>query len=206
MRHLSAPTVRPRAHARPPRRLGHARAALAVAAALALALVAAAPAAAASATTKILEECAAGTLPTGYSQQAYNQALKQMPPELAEYSDCPDLIHKAQFARAAGSRGSGGVGGLGSGAGAAGAPVAAPTPTEQRTLESVPRSAAPPVPVGGEVLHPGVVHVNLASALNTLPTSLLVLLVFLLVCALALGGRALRRRTLRTGDRPTPGD
>ena len=172
-------------------------------AALALVLVAAAPAAAASATTKILEECAAGTLPTGYSQQAYNQALKQMPPELAEYSDCPDLIHKAQFAGAAGSRGTGGPG---SGGSAAAAPVAPATPTEQRTLERVPHDAAPPVPVGGEVLHPGVVHVNLASAFNTLPTPLLVLLVFLLVSALALGGRALRRRTLRAGDRPTPGD
>jgi len=172
-------------------------------AALALVLVAAAPAAAASATTKILEECAAGTLPTGYSQQAYNQALKQMPPELAEYSDCPDLIHKAQFAGAAGSRGTGGPG---SGGSAAAAPVAPATPTEQHTLERVPHDAAPPVPVGGEVLHPGVVHVNLASAFNTLPTPLLVLLVFLLVSALALGGRALRRRTLRAGDRPTPGD
>jgi hypothetical protein len=204
VRGLPAPTVRPRAHTRPPQRRGHARAALAVAAALALALVAAAPAVATSTTTKILEECAAGTLPTGYSQQAYNQALKQMPPELAEYSDCPDLIHKAQFARAASSRGTGGAGEPGSGASTA---VAAPTPTEQRTLESVPRgAAAAPVPVGGEVLHPGVVHVDLASAFNTLPTPLLVLLVFLLVCALALGGRALRRRTLRAGDPPTPGD
>jgi hypothetical protein len=167
-------------------------------------LVAAPSAAAASTTTKILEECAAGTLPTGYSQQAYNQALKQMPPELAEYSDCPDLIHKAQFARAAGSRETGGAGGPGAGTSAAS--VAAPTPTEQRTLERVPHAAAPPVPVGGEVLHPGVVHVNLASALSTLPTPLLVLLVFLLVCALALGGRALRRRTLRTGAQPPPGD
>ncbi len=89
--HLPTMTVRPRTHTRPPRtctrlprRRGHVRAAPAVAVALALALVAAAPAAAASETTKILEECAAGTLLTGYSQQAYNQALKELPPELAE--------------------------------------------------------------------------------------------------------------------------
>ncbi len=56
------------------------------------------------------------------------------------------------------------------------------------------------------MLHPGVVHVNLASALNSLPTPLLALLAFLLVCALVLGGRALRNRTLRTGDRRTPED
>ena len=46
---------------------------------LLLALGAAAPASAGN-THKILETCANGQIPTGYSQQAYDQALKQMPP------------------------------------------------------------------------------------------------------------------------------
>jgi len=44
------------------------------------------------------------------------------------------------------------------------------------------------------VIHPGVVHVDIASALSTLPTPLLALLAFLLACALLLLGRAVRNR------------
>ncbi len=146
--------------------------------------------------TKIYEECSNYKLPLGYSQQAYNQATKELEPFLAEYSDCPDLIRKAQLAGAAHA---GGAGGGGSGAaGATGAAAVAPaTPTEQRTLESIPHASAPSVPVGNQVVHPGVVHVNLASAVNSLPTPLLVLLVFLLACALLLAGRAINRRVRR---------
>ena len=61
--------------------------------------------ASASSTKKILEACSEGRVPSGYSQQAYNQALRQMPPELSEYSPCPSLIHKAQLAAAGGHTG-----------------------------------------------------------------------------------------------------
>ncbi len=166
-------------------------------AALALAFPFAA-AASASEVTKIYEECSNEKVPTGYSQQAYSQAIKEMEPFLAEYTPCPYLIHKAQLAGAAGSHGAGTSGGPGE----AGAAVAPPTPTEQHTLESIPHASAPPVQVGGEVIHPGVVHVNLASALNTLPTPLLALLAFLLACALLVAGRILRDRvrTRRPGN------
>jgi hypothetical protein len=79
--------------------------------------------------------------------------------------------------------------------------VAAPTPTEQHTLESIPHTSAPTVQVGGEVIHPGVVHVGLASAFNTLPTPLLALLAFLLACALLVVAWAVRRRVGRAGSR-----
>jgi hypothetical protein len=185
VRHLSATATT---------RIAPLRLALAVTAALALAL--AGPAAAgASVATRILEACSNGALPTGYSQQAYSQAIKQMPPELAEYTDCPDLIHKAQLANAAGSHG--GPGGGPSGAGGVGvnaAAVAPPTPTEQRTLEDIPHASAPPVHVGSDVLHPGVVHVDIASAFSTLPTPLFALLALLLAGALLLLGRAVRNR------------
>jgi hypothetical protein len=149
----------------------------------------------ASEVTKIYEACGNGTVPTGYSQQAYSQAIKEMEPFLAEYSACPDLIHKAQLAGAAGphSAGTSGPGEVGTTA------VAPPTPTEQHTLEGIPHASAPPVQVGGEVIHPGVVHVNLASAFNTLPTPLLALLAFLLACALLVVAWAVRRRVGRAG-------
>ncbi len=167
---------------------------LALAAAFALACPIAATAST-SEVTKIYEECSNEKVPTGYSQQAYSQAIKEMEPFLAEYTPCPYLINKAQRAGAAGSHGAGTSGGPGE----AGAAVAPPTPTEQHTLESIPHASAPPVQVGGEVIHPGVVHVNLASAFNTLPTPLLALLAFLLACTLLVVAWAVRRRVRRTG-------
>jgi hypothetical protein len=158
--------------------------------AAALLLLPAVPASA-SEVTKIYEDCGIEKLPTGFSQQAYNQAMKQMPPELAEYDNCPDLIQKAQLARATGSQGAGSPG-----AAASGAP---PTPTEQHTLERIPHASAPPVQVGGEVIHPGVVHVNLASAVNKLPTPLLALLAFLLACALTAIAWTAHRRVRQRG-------
>jgi hypothetical protein len=158
--------------------------------ALALALPATASASS-SEVTKLYEACGNGTVPTGYSQQAYSQAIKEMEPFLAEYSACPDLIHKAQLAGAGGPHSAGTSGGPSEAGTTAVAPA---TPTEQHTLERIPHASAPPVRVGGEVIHPGVVHVNLASAFNTLPTPLLALLAFLLACALLLAGRLLRNR------------
>jgi hypothetical protein len=175
-------------------RIGIAKLAGALLTALAVALLAAASASAGS-VNKIFEDCGESKIPTGFSQQAYAQALKQMPPELAEYDDCPALIHKAQ--RVAAGNG-GGVGAGGSG-GEAAAAIAPPTPAEQQTLEKVGHSGGAPVKVGTEVIHPGVVHVDIASAVGKLPTPLLALLAFLLACALLILGRTIfaRARTRR---------
>jgi hypothetical protein len=177
-----------RAHAKP-------SSALALAATAIVALSAAAPAGASEA-SKILEACGEGKVPSGYSQQAYEQALKQMPPYVAEYSPCTDLIHKAQLAAAAGrggpGAGAGGSGGAGETGTAGGIPVAPPTPAEQHTLESVSHSGSTPVEVGSEAIHPGVVHADIASAVSALPTPLLALLAFLLACALLIFGATIR--------------
>jgi hypothetical protein len=149
-------------------------------AALAIVLLATASASAGGAVNKIFEDCGESKIPVGFSQQAYAQALKQMPPELAEYADCPALIHKAQRASAGGGAGGGGAAG---GAGGAAGAVAPPTPAEQQTLDRIDHSGGAPVKVGQEVIHPGVVRVNIASAVGKLPTPLLALLAFLLACA-----------------------
>jgi hypothetical protein len=173
-------------------RITKSRPAGALFAALLILLFTAASASAGS-VNKIFEDCGESKIPAGFSQQAYAQALKQMPPELAEYDDCPALIHKAQRA-AAGGRGGEGTGGAGTGAEAA---VAPPTPAEQQTLEKVGHSGGAPVKVGTEVIHPGVVHVDIASAVGKLPTPLLALLAFLLACALLLLGRTIFARVRR---------
>jgi ABC-type uncharacterized transport system permease subunit len=50
------------------------------------------------------------------------------------------------------------------------------------------------VRLGGQLVHPGIVHANLASAFNTLPTPLLALMAFLLAFLVALAGGAVRNR------------
>lgn len=136
---------------------------------------------------KIIERCTHGQSISGFSQQAYRRALQELPTEVEEYSDCANLIRRAQLA-AAGGQGSAG----------AGAPlVATPlTGSERRALRSVPKTGAAPLRVGGGLVQPGVVHANVASALSSLPDPLLALLAFLLACAVALGGRAVTRRVL----------
>ena len=60
------------------------------------------PAASADAGTKIIERCTHGQSIGGFSQQAYRRALKELPTEVEEYSDCANLIRRAQLAAAGG--------------------------------------------------------------------------------------------------------
>jgi hypothetical protein len=108
-----------------------------------------------------------------------------------EYSDCGNLIRRAQLA-AAGGGGGGSAGGAGPAAAAAAATPL--TPAERSALRSIAKTGSAPQLVGNEVIHPGVVHASVASALSSLPDPLLALLALLLACALVLAGRALRNR------------
>ena len=80
----------------------------------------------------IINRCTHGQSLSGYPQQAYREALQELPTEVEEYSDCANLIRRAQLAAA------GGVGGGGSpGAGSA-TPIPV-TPAERSALESAPK-------------------------------------------------------------------
>ena len=160
--------------------------------AAALLVLASPPAARAAVGATIIERCTHGQSLGGFSQQDYRRALQELPTEVEEYSECGNLIRRAQLAAA------GGAGGLGAGAGAgpgSGAPVPLPlTPAERSALRHIAQTGSAPQLVGNEVVSPGVVHASVASAVSTLPNSLLALLAFLLACALVLAGRALRNR------------
>src|ERR1700731_177081 len=54
----------------------------------------------------IINRCTHGQSLSGFSQQAYRRALQELPTEVEEYSDCANLIRRAQLA-AAGRGGSG---------------------------------------------------------------------------------------------------
>jgi hypothetical protein len=136
--------------------------------------------------TKIIERCTHGQSIGGFSQQDYNRALQELPTEVEEYSDCANLIRRAQLAAAGGGNG-------GSSGGGSPPTTATPlSPSERTALKRVPETGATPLRVGGQLVHPGVVHANIASALSSLPDPLLAILAFMLACAFALGGRAIR--------------
>jgi hypothetical protein len=152
-----------------------------------VALLAGASSAWASEAHTIIEKCGHGEPFSGYSQNAYRQALKQLPTEVSEYTDCPNLIRKAELAAAGG--------GAGSATGAASSNVALPlTPSEQRAVQSAHSNGSAPVQVGSKPIRPGVVHADIASAVNTLPHSLFAVLAFLLAGALLLAVGEVRKR------------
>ena len=171
-----------------PLRLGAPTAAAALAA---IALLAGAPVAQAGEAQTVLEKCEHGEPFGGYTQNAYREALKHMPTEVSEYTDCANQIRKDELAAAGG-----GAGPVASGASPN---VALPlSPSEQRAVQSAHRNSPVPVRVGDEPIQPGVVHANIASAVNTLPHSLLAVLAFLLGGALVLAvgevGKRVRAR------------
>jgi hypothetical protein len=139
---------------------------------------------------KIILRCTHGESLSGFSQSEYRQALKDLSADSEEYSGCSLEIREAELA-AASHGASGGSGGSGQSA----APVAVTaTPEEQRAITHAEHGGSEPVNLSGGVIHPGVVHVDVASALSSLPTPLLVTLAFLLACLLAVFGGALRKR------------
>lgn len=138
-----------------------------------------AAAASADEASTIIERCTHGQSLTGFSRQAYSKALRELPTDVSEYSDCEELIRKAALAV-------GGGGGPGGG-------VLPPTPAEQAVLTSAAHRHVPPIRVGGSSEEPGVVPVSLASALNSLPAPLMALLAALLASAAALGVSSVRR-------------
>jgi hypothetical protein len=149
---------------------------------------------------KIILRCTHGESLSGFTQKDYNRALKELETSTEEYSDCASLIHQAQLA-AAGSRGGSGGGGGGATVGGSATTATTPaTPAEQRELSRAPSAGAAPLQVGDQVIRPGVVHADIASAFSSLPTPLLAILLFLVACAVALAGGVLRNRVRGHND------
>jgi hypothetical protein len=172
---------------RAPSRAG--RSIVVAALALAAVLAPAVPAQADIGETIILR-CTHGQSLSGFSQADYRKALQELSADSEEYSPCSaEIRHAQQAAAAAGNHGGGG------GATSTATPVAiAPTAAEQQSITHAQGAAAEPVSLGGQVIHPGVVHVDVASALSSLPRAVLATLAFLLACLLLIVGGAIRNR------------
>lgn len=150
-----------------------------------LVLLFAAPAQASEANT-ILERCNEGKSLSGFSQNGYREALKQMPTGAIEYSDCPNLIRKAELAAAGG-----GAPGESSSSSATPIPL---TPAERQEVQRAHRHGAAPISIGGRAVRPGVVSADIGSVTSTLPSSLQGLLALLVASGVAVAARKGYRR------------
>jgi hypothetical protein len=153
-------------------------------------LVMAAPGQASEA-TKIVYRCTHGESLGGFSQNGYKEALKHLPTEVIEYSECANEIRKAELAAAGGTQG-----GPGSGSN-----VPTPlTPSERQAVLNAHSHGSAPVRIDGRTIEPGVVHADIASVASTLPPSLLAILALVLAGGVAFGGaEAYKRIVARRG-------
>jgi hypothetical protein len=165
---------------------------------------------------KVIKDCNEdGVLNGTYSNRELRDALDNLPTDIDEYSDCRDVINAAITSGssrggdgrpAGGGPGSGPGGGDGRG-GAGGGDPAVLTPEEQAARQQDQQDLAaitspearddrPAIDVGGETVKPGSNGLfDLATASNSVPLPLLLVLIALGLLALGGGLAALRGRT-----------
>jgi hypothetical protein len=176
-----------------------------VVAALATALLAL-PAAASADGGRVIRDCTDdGRVQGHYSQSEYRDALAHMPSDVDEYTDCRDVIRRAQLAAARGSGGGNGSGGAKppvSEPPAAGTdPLAAATPQERAGVDkAVATARSAPVKIGHTLLRPGTLGTRTSSAVSDIPTPLLIALILVAAGALTLAGARIRGRVLARRD------
>ena len=166
-----------------------------------LAVLVCAPAALADGTrTKILRECQDGRLTGTYTSSQIRDALNNIPDDIDQYSDCRDVLRRALLNQAgsSGSNGGGGGNGIGGpggsgisggGGGGGGQPLTPSTDADRKAIDRATASGSQPVQIAGRDVTPG------EGVRNTLPTTLLVVLILLgvaTVVALTPGLRRLR--------------
>jgi hypothetical protein len=171
-----------------------------------------APAGAFADPKQVIKDCGHdGTLNRKYSNSDLRKARDNLPTDLAEYSDCRDVIAAAITGGSdkGGGRGSPGQGVGGAGAadpGEQGARAADAAELQALTSQAADGSKDPEPPrvqVGDEPVEPGSNGLfDLASASNELPVPLLIALICVGLLALAGGWMALRERVPALGRIP----
>ena len=171
----------------------------------------AAPSSAFASPAQVISDCADdGALSRNYSNSDLQEARDNLPTDLAEYSDCKQIIGAAITGGSDKGQGRGSPGQGVGGAGAADPGEAAARAKDAEDLEAITSGAgsgsggsAPNVQVGEESVKPGTNGLfDLSSASNQLPTPLLISLIAIGLLALAGGLVALRGRVPALGRVP----
>jgi hypothetical protein len=198
-----------------PRRAMRLRIATVLATLIALAVPAAAQAASGSA---VIRDCTDdGQLSKHYTAKELADALAHMPADVDEYSDCRDVIRRAQLGAAGGrgtsgggTSGGGGGGAIGGGGGSGtdgtdgGAatsgpvpdPLAGATDAERASYAKAVQAGAAPVKLDGRPITPGTLGGARKNGLSDVPTPLLVILALLAVGGMGAGALGTRRFVL----------
>ena len=152
-------------------------------------LVPAAPASASG--NDVIKDCVRnGRLSKQYSQQEYRSALANLPTDVDEYTDCRDIIRRAQLGFTPSNGGGGGTPPSASAPGTAPNPYDGTTPGEAAAAKrdiAAARKDSAAHKVGADVVTPGALAYKNFSAVSKLPTPLLVLAIMLAAAALGLG-------------------
>jgi hypothetical protein len=169
-----------------------------------LALLGTVPSAQASTRSKIIADCSDdGVLQGHYTPSQLRDARKHLPSDVAEYTDCQDVLRRAELPDGGlngGGTATGGAplppGAAPPGAGGAVAPPPAGPETEADRAALVEAQHAPdqPVEVGGENLLAGAAPLREGYRANGLPDSLIIALILLGLAGLALSFPPVRRR------------
>lgn len=166
----------------------------------------AAPTAAFASGSAVISDCATdGKLDKKYSAADYASALKHIPTDVDEYTDCRDVIRRGQLGLG-GSSGSGGTGGgTGAGGGTTGGTTGTPgggastgnginaydqalataSPQERASVGQATQKPPAAFEVGGRQVRADSLGHGDLSSLNSLPTPLVVVLVLLGLGAIA---------------------
>jgi hypothetical protein len=187
-----------------------------------LATLLCAPAARADTTTQIWRDCVLDSKLDGhYTVTQLRQARSHPPADGLEYTDCTDILARAIAAKtssssssnsnsggnSSGAGGGGGGGGTGSSSGGGGgggsadatpaAPIAPSTPADQKALTEAAIHGDNVVKVDGSPVMPGGAS-NLAADVgrNSLPSTLVIVLIMLGLAAILGGGRRIRDRVI----------
>jgi hypothetical protein len=167
-----------------------------------------ASAATAASRDDIIRDCADdGRLDGKYTQSEIRDARRNLPTDVDEYTDCRDVLRRAELPSSGGS-GSSGSGGTGAGSGttpggSAGTPGSTPgtllapsSPEEVKALSEARKRSADGVSIGDDQVVPGAAGFATGASRHDLPWPLLVVLILIGVAALAAAVAPIRRRVL----------
>lgn len=145
----------------------------------------------------VIADCSAHDgLTRTYTQKEYRDALAHMPTDVKEYSDCADIIHRAQIAAAGASKGD--TGGGGGGGGGSSTPPAPATPEEtaaaQQQVDQAARDGRADLEIAGDNVRPGSLAYQDFGSVSRLPGPLMAVALLIVGAALGLGAIAVRSR------------
>lgn len=164
------------------------------------------PAAAHASADAVIKDCKDdGSLSKSYSKQELQKALRTLPADISDYTDCEDVIRAALIPAGKKKDGGGGGGGAGAGAGTPAKPARAkPDHAGDARALGAAKGQKPKLRIGGKPLEPGKNGLFNLSASNGLPTPLLLALIALGLVLVGAALITLRKRIPALARIPLP--